>query len=393
MLISLSPFQILTARTCFLLLGTALFLAPGTPSQAQIADASLAVGNEFAPFVVRLHEDPAQDVAPAWLPGDAIVTEGSASVEIPLPTLTSEPLVTRYALTVVFEDGGDGGPSVEWRRKDGTLATISEGLGEALDDRTLGLNAQTVLLPQDLTTGGGSVIVTYFGRFKELSSVTLRPARESLIALIGTRTDPALIDQSLRVMVSEELDGRRSAPLTGDVRNGAVVEAELAADIEELEGEIEFIVPVSGKIDGVFLKSDLLGLDLESTVDVLLNESRAGVVNMQPFALDDPSVTTDGGRLVAAGWRGGSLFLPSRLWMAGENRLVLKLKRSSEDPGKPVFLRNTSLHLRFAETPNAVAEPPVSTTLPYPEIDFSQASPFIEPPKTPSLPEVITTRP
>ncbi len=386
-------------------------------SQGQTFDPSMPVAREFVPFVLR-PQDPS-DVAfvPDWVPRDAAIDPESASVEIPVPALSTQPSVSRFALSVVFEDNGDGGPSVEWRRADGSIVTISEGLGEALDDRVLGLNANTLLLPQELTRNGGSVIVTYFGRFPALTGVTLRPARESLVALIGARTDPALVDESLRVMLADEVDGRRSPPLTGDVRNGGVVEAELAAAIEEIPGELEFVVPVEGKILGVMLRMELLGLDLEGTVEVTLNEARIGSLNMASFALDDPAVTEDeSGRLVVAGWRTGTLFLPAKYWQNGENRLVLRVIRTADDPGKPVYLRNSGLHLRFGPPAQASVYPDEDPALPASgellpapedelvmpreekekgelEIDFLEPQVLIEPPSEPSLPVVITTRP
>jgi hypothetical protein len=67
-------------------------------------------------------------------------------------------------------------------------------------------------------------------------------------------------------------------------------------------------------------------------------------------------VTDWNGRLVLAGWRKGSLFIPARYFKQGENTVLIDLKRSEGDTGREVFLRNTVIHLRF--TPPAFAPLP-----------------------------------
>ncbi len=369
-------------------------------SQAQIPDAAAQAGNPFEPFVIRLHQNTEINPLPEWMHSEARINAELGSAEIPLPSLAEEPVAERFVATIVFEDGGDGGPAVEWRNRNGESQIVSEGLGEALDDRPLGLNAQTILLPGELTREGGTLIVSYFDRFSALASVTVQPATQSLVAVTGGKMSPVLVDARLKASTSEDADGRRSPPLTGDVRNGSLVEAELAAEIEKLEDEIEFAIPVEGRLEGVMLVADVLGLDPAATVEVILNDNPAGALAMERFALDGPATAQDtAGRLVVAGWRPGSLFLPARMWKAGENRLLLKLKRSAEETGKPVFLRNTGLHLRFSaelakapqvDSPGADESEGAAAA---PEIDFLQTSPFIALPREPGMPVVITTKP
>jgi hypothetical protein len=70
-------------------------------------------------------------------------------------------------------------------------------------------------------------------------------------------------------------------------------------------------------------------------------------------------VTDWNGRLLLAGWRKGSLFVPARHFEQGENTVTIDLKRSQGETGREVFLRNTSLHLRF--TPPAFSPIPDPT--------------------------------
>ena len=351
-------------------------------SLAATGDPSLETGRQFAPFVLSLRPSLQMSPLPGWMPGPAVVRTETATIEIPLPALWAVPAVELYALTVVFEDIGDGGPAVEWRSPNGTTATISQGLGEM--GVSLGLNARTILLPPSVTREGGILLISYYAKFEGLVSLAVRPARENPLAVLGGQSDPALVDEALRVFERSEVDGRRNPPLSGDVRRGTIVEAELSAPVQELDGELEFLVPLDGLVEGGILKLDVLGLDPEAGIQVQLNSVAIGPLGFPPFRLDDPTLVPDSlGRLVLAGWRTGSVFIPARLWLPGENSLVLTLKRSDAETVRPLFIRNAGLHLRFGTPPDT--GPPR-----FQEPDFTLPDPLVPDPQDTPLPEIVT---
>jgi hypothetical protein len=363
-----------------LLLAVAILALPGGAPAA--GDASLTTGRNFAPFVLFFKPSLQMSPMPGWMKAPAIVREETATIEMPIPALWASPGVEFYALTVVFDDSGDGGPSVEWRAADGSTTTISQGLGET--GSSLGLNARTVLLPQSLTRDGGILLVSYYAKLDGLLSLAVRPAREDLLAVLGGQSDPVLVDEALRVFERNEVDGRRTAPVSGDVRRGAVVEAELSAPVEPLEGEIEYVVPLEGVVDGAMVRVDALGLDPEARIEVRVNSILVGYLNFPSFRLDDPALVPDSlGRLILAGWRNGSMFIPARLWLPGDNSVVLTLKRSDVETNRPVFIRNSGLHLRFGAAPSAAAP---SAAAP----DLSLPDPLVPDPQDPPLPEIVT---
>ncbi|MDX2081742.1 MAG: hypothetical protein SFU53_13240 [Terrimicrobiaceae bacterium] len=364
----------------------AAFVIGASALQGQVPDASLELGRPLAPFVVSLKPTVQMSPLPYWMPSPAVVQPMTATVEVPIPGLWQAPAGEFYALTVVFEDAGDGGPAVEWRSATGITSTVSAGLGE-LGTR-LGLNARTVLIPRELTRAGGVLLVSYYGKFSNLVSVSVRPGREDLLAVLGSRTAPAMVDEALRVFERDEVDGSRRTPLSGDVRHGAVVEAELAAGIEELAGELEFVVPLDGQIEATLLRLEALGLDPEARIEARLNGVYVGLLAFPSPRLDDPALVADPlGRFVVAGWRAGSLFVPARFWTPGENSLVLTLRRSEMESGRPVFLKNSHLHVRFGASPatDQAVEPAESE-----EPDFSLPDPLIPDPNDPPLPEIVT---
>ncbi len=353
--------------------------------RAQAPDPSLATGRNFAPFVISLKPSVQMSPLPGWMAEPARVQAELATVELPIPAKWRSPAVDFYAVTVVFDDRGDGGPAVEWRAPSGSTTVISTGLGNS--GKSLGLNARTILLPQKLTRDGGIALVSYYGKFDGLVSVAVRPAREDLLAVLGAQFDPALVDEARHIFNLDEVDGAREASLAGDIRRGSVVEAELSSGIEQIEEELEFVVPLEGTIEGGVLHLEALGLDPEARIDVRVNSAEAGSVGFPAFRLDDPALVPDAvGRLVLAGWRGGSLFIPARLLLQGENSIIVTLKRSEFEPGHPVFLKNAAVHIRFggaAPAHNAETQVPA-------EPDLTLPDPLVPDPSDPPLPEIVT---
>jgi len=345
------------------------------------------------PFLLALKPGVQMSALPPWVDAAPRINPEAALVELRILPEWRAPGVEMYAVTLVFTDNGDGGPAMEWRAEDGTMTTISYGLGEV--GRPVGLNSRTVLLPQVLTREGGELLVSYYGKFDSLLSLAVRPAREDALAVIGARRFPVLIDGELNVFEDRDVNGTRPVPLAGDIRNGAIVEAELSAQTEPLEDSIGFVVPLEGKMEAAMLRLESLGLDPEARLEVWVNDHPVGTVNFPGFQLDDPSLVADwNGGFVLAGWRKGSLFIAARHLKDGENSIVIRLARSPVETGREVFLRNTGLHLRFAASENP---PPVpDSNLPQ-EVDgiplrpdFSLTEPALPAAPESTPPEVVT---
>jgi hypothetical protein len=314
-------------------------------------DPSLPAGGTFDPFLLALKPAVQMSPLPAWMESPARIDPEGSCIEVGIPPLWRQSVVDRYAVTLVFDDAGDGGPILEWRSQDRShTSTISYGLGEG--DNPVGLNSRTVLLPQALTKDGGTLVILYRGKFDLLMSVAVRPCRENVTAVIGSRNAPSLMDEGLQVYEDREVNGIPLTPLSGDLHKGTIVEAELSAPLEPLESGIEFVAPLDGPVEGAMLKLETLGLDPEASLLVEVNKKPIGIINFPGFELNDPSIVTDwNGRLILAGWRKGSLFVPAKFLTAGDNSIVVSLKRSEMETGRKVFLRNSQIHLRFAPRP------------------------------------------
>ena len=305
----------------------------------------------FLPQTITLQ--PKETIGPlaSWASARPSVHAESDSIQFPVPSLAAQDQIGCFALTTVFDDLGDGGPVLEWISKGGDRTLLSAGLGD--NGVPLGLNARTVVLPQSMTLDGGVVRVSFPGRFSRLISTTLSPARELGVAVIGSDSRPALIQENDHILSEEEVSGLDEKLVEGDRTDGRIIHAELAAlpiriDLPDSGGITEFIVPLAETPQGSMLRAEVGGLDPESWIEVSINGESRGVLAIVPFELQDPGVVfSPTGHLLVAGWRGASLFLPSRLWHVGENSLVMTLHRSGGDSGKAVHLRKVRCDLLF----------------------------------------------
>jgi hypothetical protein len=373
------------------LLTVAALLPCWAISAGAAEDAGLAVGRPLEPVVVRWTPAPTVNPLPSWALEPVDLSETAA--RFPVPASWQRPAFDRLILTVIFDDTEDEGPVVRWLRADGREpVSISEGLGES--PSALGLHARTVVIPKELTDSGGRVEVALTNRPGGLRSASLQPARDVTLAVVGPGLHPSVIERSEAVLTSEEVDGQEPPPLSGDLRDGAILEAELVAPIEPFDTELEFVVPVAGDVEGGILHADVIGLEPGSRVMVEINGQEVGEMNIETFRLDDPAVTIDeDGFLTLAGWRKHSLFLPAAFWRNPENSIVLRLKNAPGPVVRQVSIKNVFLHLRFGE--------PVSTVLPSNTVDVSAPvswePDFLTPPvpieEPPHLPTVITTPP
>lgn len=346
----------LPRRTGPALMLAALLASSLRPAVIHAGDQSASAdsgGVPFQAFSVTLQPQVTTSPLPSWATPDMLsIQPGTDSVSLGIPALASQDEIGAFALTVIFRDNGDGGPVVEWLSKDGISTLLSAGLGKT--GVPLGLNSRTLLIGQALALDGGTIRISFAGRFERLISIALRPAKEVEVGSLDQEARPALLSEKDRIFDVSEVSGAEAGNSGGDNYRGLIIDAELSAapvrlDFPGGQGTVEFDVPLGETPSGAYLYAEIGGLDPASSVQVELNGNPCGTVQLSPFALDDPSVVfSSTGRLQLAGWRKGSLFLPAALFQQGENAVVLTLQRSpgdSGDPSSPVYLQKTRLDL------------------------------------------------
>lgn len=353
-----------------------------------IATVQVLHAGHLDPLLVTLQPKISVGPLPDWMNGTTnapTIHPESDVLDLPLPSLNSQEEIGCFALTIVFDDNGDGGPVVEWISTQGDRTLLSAGIGDT--GVALGLNARTLLIPQSVSMDGGTVRVSFASRFSRLISIALRPARELGVASLGESAHPALIADSGKVLSVEDVSGADRQTDAGDRTEGRVIHADIAShplrlDFPGSEGVLEFVVPLAEKAIGSLIRADVGGLDPESWIEVSINGESRGILAPDAFSLNDPSVVIpQEGRLRVAGWRGASAYLPARLWTTGDNSVVLTLHRCPGDTGAPVYLRKVTADLLFPPTtPAESSQTPLSSNSP-PET-LSNGSMYGNPPPT-----------
>ena len=196
-------------------------------------------------------------------------------------------------------------------------------------------------------------MIHHEGRFDQVISATIQTAHTATIAVLGEENNVALLDE-VQNSTSEDLATGGRPPLKeGDVMKGRLMTIELAATTQQ-GGEFEFIVKSEdGLPDTMILNTEAIGLDLESQMEVRVNDTFVGILNTAPFSLTSSELINTAGwntpedqpQFHLAGWRKGWLYLPGRVWKKGEeNHILLSLPKP---PSSPISLRNSTLDLHY----------------------------------------------
>ena len=351
-------------------------------------DPGLLIGSAPSAMEIRWQPEVASNPLPKWAPGPIETTAAGATLPIPPAHFANSS--DSYLLTVVFYDTNDSGPTVDWIFPDQSALRLSEGLGESPEP--LGLHCRSLLIPPSLAKTGGRISISMPWRQSGLVKAVVEPARTTTVATIPPTLNPAIIDRSGNARDRQDVNGLPPSPLTGDVRHGRLIEAELSATIEPLNDILEFHIPVDAEIESAALHCEILGLDLEARIFVFLNDISLGELNTSPPRLDDPSLAPDAsGRIRPAGWRKFGLFLPAFAWKVGTNSLLLRLRSPRLSVSHPVFIKNSSIQIVFS--------PPHNTTPPLKSLEFlpplnlathaptspAQITPIPQPPSFPAI--------
>lgn len=250
-------------------------------------------------------------------------------------------------VTVVFEDGAEGGPALLWIDDSGQQLTLSANLSDGIQ----GKNQRTVAIPVASALSGGRLVI---------SGDQSKILRARLDWLAPVPTLAAADQRPGRYLMNDRLipvDAVNGQPpvVEPDAWIGKVYEAFLQEEPAAMDGAVEFVVPLGAPASQVLLSARFLGLPLDQGVSVWLNGEYVGELRPQTPSLNDPGYITDeSGGSVFSGWRSGSLLIRASDFQQGDNSLVL----SAEVSG--VSIRDAALQLRPAATP-APASPQASS--------------------------------
>jgi hypothetical protein len=320
----------------------------------------------FEPLIITLSPKVEISSTPSWAKTATppLIDQASSCIEITIPPLADQSEIENFALTVNFNDMGDGGPLIEKKNNQEKAPTLlCSGLG--INGSAIGLNSRTIAIPADLALDGGKILVRHVGRFNQLHSIILRPGRTAMVAVFNESNLPAIIDGT-NIINQELANGTPLMTKKGDITHHSITWAELSAPIEQLNNRLEFAFEIAHRPDAALFQTEIQGIDLDAHVEVVLNGTAIGPLNIAPFQLDAAnllSTTRDSTSKVSlqlAGWRSGYVYIPSYLWKKKtddtssqtsefttdcKNHLILILKEGPQSSGSKIHVKNTYLEL------------------------------------------------
>lgn len=320
----------------------------------------------FTPLKITLSPSVEIGPIPSWanMVSPPVIDKDSSSVEITIPPLAEQTEIENFSVIVNFYDMGDGGPLIEKKNNHEEVPILlCSGLG--INGSPVGLNSRTIAIPADLALDGGKILVRHIGRFDQLHSIILRPGRSAMVSVLSDGTLPAIIEDTK--MINQELASGATPTLTkGDFTRDQTTFAQLSSSIEQFDGRLEFAFDLAPRHDETLFRTDIQGIDLEAHIEVELNGTSIGPLNIAPFQLDsdemistksDPTSTVS---LQLAGWRSAYIYIPNYLWKETKsdssdqqakttndekNHLLLILKQGTHTSGSKIHLKNSCLEL------------------------------------------------
>jgi len=323
-------------------------------SSFESSETSFSSNKAIDSFSITLKPQLQSSPLPAWISHPLKFSPESSSLEISLAPLARQTSIDHFALTVLFDDHGDGGPRVEWRKENGEQITLCDGLG--MNGPAVGFNARKLLIPYDLAFDGGTLLITHAGRFDQIISAAVQVAHTATVASLTAEYDASLLDEVGNIIPKEIIAGELPSSKEGDVMKGRLMTAELSASTQQQQGDgFDFSYNLEGDLpDSTMLNTEVIGLDLESQIEVRINDTFVGVLNTAPFSLTSTELINTAGwetpedqtKFRLAGWRKAWLYIPGRVWKQGEeNHITLLVPASSSSL---VSLRNSSLDLHYS---------------------------------------------
>lgn len=264
-------------------------------------------------------------------PRQVSTPDGMGYAEVSLPGVQDD---RNLLISVVFIDNEERGLAVYWiNGVTGQQTGISSDLSEGVS----GINQRTLLMPWEATCLPGKLIIQ--GDQSKLLRLKLDWATSRKI-YASTEQKPVAVMGDDRLLQSTEITGEK--PLAPpDLWLGGTFEASLQETPESLSENVEFLATLNQQPEQCVLSAKLLGLPLSKSVEVWVNGVRVG--QLQPIVppLSDVGYLQDeSGKTIYAGWRKGAIYIPTELFMTGDNSILFV------SPGGDTFIRDATLQLK-----------------------------------------------
>jgi hypothetical protein len=200
----------------------------------------------------------------------------------------------------------------------------------------VGTNKRTIRLSGDALTGPGILTIACERGGTPLLKARLEWVKPTSTFVSTDQEPPGFLESGGTVLAAASLAGTTllSPP---DNWQGGLLEVFLQEKLESLDGNIEVVVPLSGVPTATVLRAQFFGVPLGESPVLWVNGTRLGEIPLVIPGLADAGYLREDRAFVYAGWRLGTLFIPSQLLRVGANTLLV------ETPTTGVFMKLASL--------------------------------------------------
>jgi hypothetical protein len=258
---------------------------------------------------------------------------GLATIEIPLLPVEKEGSIL---VSVVFLDDVERVIQAKW--KAGEKETV---LSANLSEGVRAWNRRALRIPSDLLSETGMLVLETDAPLQPVRRVNLAWMWPGGVYMGNGAHAVEYVSDPNTVLTIEDLSDAKPAPVPDSVANG-IWKASLQENIEPLDEGVQFEVPMKVPQAAIF-RAKILGFPLSAVPVFSANGEKLASVGMEIPTLDAPGFFKDeSGEMGFAGWREVAVVIPSRVFQAGLNAMVVEGKKGA-------YIKDARLELNYDE--------------------------------------------
>ena len=264
---------------------------------------------------------PANLATPAWLGHPETPAGAFASLNLPL---TAPEPGEALLVTIAFQEKEGGFLRVIWKNAEGEQVLSNnfyEGIG--MEDQ------RTLLIPSTVVQGGGTLRLQCGAATLDVQKIRLQWLEAAPALVSPDLTEEEVIPRPGKALPSSALDGQPPAETNASL-DGSLITVPIASTPQRIEQGVEFSLQLNGAPQAARLSFEEAGLPWGRHLVVWINQHRAGPVTPAVPELGDTGFPPDVNQPYA-GWRNGSIYLPTALLKKGLNALQFSVESDTDD--------------------------------------------------------------
>ena len=242
--------------------------------------------------------------------------EGLASIKVPLLSLNDDGCLL---VTVMFEDAEDRIVLAKWQDAQGQISVLAPNLSDGVK----GWNQRTFKVPYENLQGDGNLLLETDAELQPIKRVVLAWTWPAGVYVAPGSQGIRVVQDAERIFTEQDLNEPATGPVP-DSWTAGIWKAFLQAKIEPLSETTEFSVPFEAIPRAVVFRARVFGFPMDEAPALWVNGRKVALVSMEVPGLGRPGYFKgERGQMLFAGWRKIEAVLPSQVFNAGDNSIVL----------------------------------------------------------------------